>query len=94
MLVLIGLWRSGAAAASSPELRRFGCRNRCRFHQADLADAPIGIAEHHIPPLAAGEVVVAPIAGAVGIGLRRSDVAAVGLLPVGLFVVHPPVGGH
>jgi hypothetical protein len=33
-------------------------------------------------------------ARAVGIGLRRPDGAAVGLLPVGLLVVDPPVGGH
>ncbi len=35
-----------------------------------LADATVGVAEHHASPLAAGEVVVAHIAGAVAT-LRR-----------------------
>jgi len=41
---------------------------------------------------ATGEVLVAAIADEVGINLGRPDVAAVGLLPLGLLVIHPPVG--
>lgn len=86
---------SGTAADSAPSpvspapAPPSDCRDRSRLHQADLADPPIRITEHHLTAPAKAEVVVTHVARTIGVGLGRSEVAALALLPVGLLVVDP-----
>lgn len=61
-------------------------------NKPDLADLAVGITEHHIPALAARQVVLGGIPPAVGVGFGRPFVATLGLLPVDLLVVDPPEG--